>query len=182
MSRYRRVNTEGASYFFTLVTYRRQPLLCDEKIRRALRHAIEAVRAKRPFKIDAWVLLPDHLHCIWSLPPGDTDYATRWNMIKRSVSLACGTDYRRPEWINASKRKHRESTLWQRRFWEHRIRDDRDFSLHMDYIHYNPVKHGLCERAVDWPYSTFHQHVRDGVYTTDWGGVENDTTAEGFGE
>ncbi|WP_275097362.1 REP-associated tyrosine transposase [Sedimenticola hydrogenitrophicus] len=182
MSRYRRANTEGASYFFTVVTYRRQTLLCNEKIRRALRQAIEAVRVDRPFEIDAWVLLPDHLHCIWTLPLGDADYATRWGMIKRTVSLACGADYGRPEWINASKRKHRESTLWQRRYWEHRIRDDRDFSRHMDYIHYNPVKHGLCVRAVDWPYSTFHRHVRNGVYTMDWGYVKIDIAAEGYGE
>ncbi|WP_275097360.1 REP-associated tyrosine transposase [Sedimenticola hydrogenitrophicus] len=182
MSRYRRANTEGASYFFTQVTYRRQALLCNENIRRALRQAIEAVRVDRPFKIDACVLLPDHLHCIWTLPPGDSDYSTRWNMIKRAVSLAYGTDYRRPEWINTSKRKHRESTLWQRRYWEHRIRDDRDFSRHVDYIHYNPIKHGLCARAVDWPYSTFHRHVRGGVYTMDWGGIGNDITAEGYGE
>ncbi len=182
MSRYRRANTEGATYFFTLVTYRRQTLLCDEIIRRALRQAVEAVRLKRPFKIDAWVLLPDHLHCVWTLPPGDAEYAIRWSMIKRSVSLACSTEYRCLEWINSSKRKHRESTLWQRRYWEHRIRDNLDFARHIDYIHYNPVKHGLCQRAVDWPYSTFHRYVSGGVYTADWGGVVNDNAVESYGE
>lgn len=182
MSRYRRTNSEGATYFFTVVTYRRQPLLCDAPIRKALRQAIETVRVKRPFKIDAWVLLPDHLHCIWTLPPGDADYAMRWGMIKRSVSRACAPDYKRPEWITASKGKHRESTIWQRRFWEHRIKDEQDYIRHVDYIYYNPVKHGVCERVIDWPYSTFHRDVARGVTAMDWGGGGIDAPAAAFGE
>ena len=170
MSRYRRAHTAGATYFFTVVTYRRQAILCEPKVQTTLRNAIETVREKRPFTIEAWVLLPDHLHCIWTLPVDDADYATRWRMIKRQVSLVCGAAYRRLEWLTASKRSHRESTIWQRRYWEHQIRDDQDFSRLMDYVHYNPVKHGLCERVAAWPFSTFHRYVAQGVYTLDWGG------------
>ena len=181
MSRYRRANTTGATYFFTVVTYRRQKILCAPEVRSALRLAIEKVRQKRPFEIDAWVLLPDHLHCIWTLPDGDADFSTRWAMIKRSVSLACAGDYKRPDWINASKRKQRESTFWQRRFWEHKIRDDNDFMHHVDYVHYNPVKHGACDQVADWPYSTFHRYVARGVYDVGWAGncIED---SHGFGE
>lgn len=168
MSRYRRANATGSSYFFTVVTYRRQPILCDEAIRNALRASIEMVRVARPFIIDAWVLLPDHLHCVWTLPDGDADFSTRWMIIKRAVSLACGEEYRRADWVTASKLKHRESTIWQRRFWEHQIRDENDFARHLDYIHFNPVKHGHVQRAVDWPHSTFHRYVRDGIYAHDW--------------
>ena len=125
------------------------------------------VRETRPFTIDAWVLLPDHLHCIWTLPPGDADYSTRWNRIKRRMSLDCSADYKRDELLTASKRNHRESTLWQRRFREHQIRDEMDFMQHVDYLHYNPVKHGLCQRLADWPHSTFHRYVTQGVYSTD---------------
>lgn len=168
MSRYRRASTSNASYFFTVVTYRRQPILCDEAIRNALRAAIEKVRAMRPFVIDAWVLLPDHLHCIWTLPEGDADFSTRWMMIKRAVSLACREHYKRMDKMTASKSKHRESTIWQRRFWEHQIRNEDDFARHTDYIHFNPVKHGHVRHVADWPYSTFHRYVRDGLYPPDW--------------
>jgi putative transposase len=174
MSRYRRATTEGASYFFTVVSYQRQPILCDSVIRNALRAAIKTVRASSPFVIDAWVLLPDHLHCVWTLPDGDADFSTRWRQIKRAVSLMCGDEYHRDDLMSASKLKHRESTIWQRRFWEHRIRDDEDFARHVDYIHFNPVKHGHAQQAVDWPYSTFHRYVRDGVYAPDWAGAMDD--------
>lgn len=171
MSRYRRAIAAGSSYFFTVVTYRRQPILCSEKIRKALRAAIESVRTSLPFVIDAWVLLPDHLHCAWTLPDGDADFSTRWMKIKRAVSLACGEEYRRDDWVTASKLKHRESTIWQRRFWEHQIRDEEDLACHIDYLHFNPVKHGHVQYVADWPYSTFHRYVRDGVYERDWAGV-----------
>lgn len=167
MSHYRRADTAGSSYFFTVVTYRRQPILCDQPLRNALREAIESVRAARPFVIDAWVLLPDHLHCVWTLPQGDADFSTRWAIIKRSVSLACA-EYRRDEWMNPSKTKHRESTIWQRRFWEHQIRDENDYARHIDYIHHNPVKHGHAQHPIDWPYSTLHRYVREGIYPADW--------------
>ena len=171
MSRYRRASAAGSSYFFTVVAYRRQPFLCNETIRNTLRTAIEKVRTLRPFVIDAWVLLPDHLHCMWTLPDDDADFSTRWMIIKRAVSLACKEDYRRAGLLTTSKLKHRESTIWQRRFWEHQIRNEDDFDRHVDYIHFNPVKHGHVQHAADWPYSTFHRYVRDGVYARDWAGA-----------
>jgi putative transposase len=169
MSRYRRSLLDGGTYFFTVVTYRRQTILCDEMLRNALRSAIESVRASRPFTIDAWVLLPDHLHCIWTLPEGDADFSTRWMMIKRKVSIACAAQYEHANWLTPSKQKHRESTIWQRRFWEHQIRDDIDYAKHLDYLHFNPVKHGLTNQAKDWPYSSFHRYVNDGFYEENWG-------------
>jgi putative transposase len=119
MPQYRRTVLPGATYFFTVVAYRRRPILCDEPVRGALRAAIATVRDRYPFTIDAWVLLPDHLHCLWTLPLGDADYSLRWNLIKRSVALACTGLYHRPDWMSPSKTKHRESTFWQRRYWEH---------------------------------------------------------------
>jgi len=181
MSHYRRANTPGATYFFTVVAYRRQPIFCDAPIRAALRDAIHEVRAQRPFVVDAWVLLPDHLHCLWTLPPGDADFATRWSLIKRRVSVACNRRYRQEAWLTASKKKHRESTLWQRRFWEHQIRNDADMQRHVDYIHYNPVKHGLCPAPRDWPYSTIHRYIETGMLPANWGG--NGSAMDGdFGE
>jgi putative transposase len=169
MSRYRPSLLAAGSYFFTLVMYRRQVILCDDMVGHALRSAIESARASRPFTIDAWVLLPDHLHCVWTLPEGDADVSTRWMMIKHKVSIACATQYERPEWLTASKQKHRESTLWQRRFWEHQIRDDKDHTKHLDYLHYNPVKNGLVTQVKDWQYSSFQRYVKFGLYAENWG-------------
>lgn len=182
MSHYRRANTQGGSYFFTVVSYRRQAVLCDEHIRHALRKAIQETRLKYPFSIDAWVLMPDHLHCIWRLPEGDGDYSKRWSLIKRSVSITCADSYKKQKWLNGSKKKHRESTLWQRRFWEHQLRDQQDFNRHLDYIHYNPVKHGLCERADAWPYSTLHRYIKNGSYPQDWAILPEDDNDISFGE
>jgi putative transposase len=178
MSRYRRATTESGTYFFTVVTYRRQTFLCDDDVRAALRDAIAKVRRDRPFRIDAWVLLPEHFHAIWTLPADDCDYSQRWAQIKRWVTRTCSERLSRHEWINVSKRKHRESTLWQRRFWEHEIRDERDYRNHMDYLHYNPVKHGHVERVVDWRYSSFHRLVREHVYPPDWGAALNLTAVD----
>ena len=105
---------------------------------------------------------------MWTLPDGDADFPTRWMKIKRAVSLVCGEEYRRADWISASKLKHRESTIWQRRFWEHQIRNENDFARHVDYVHFNPVKHGHAQRVADWPYSTFHRYVRDGICAHNW--------------
>lgn len=169
MSQYRRART-GTTYFFTLVSYRRQPILCQAPIRSALRVALQNVRATRPFQIDAWVLMPDHVHCIWTLPDGDVDYSTRWALIKNSVARFA----KLPGLSNtasASRIKHRDAAVWQRRFYEHQIRDEHDFERHMDYVHFNPVRHGLADSAAAWPYSTFHRYVRQGVYPCDWGGT-----------
>ena len=169
MSRYRRANTPGATYFFTVVTYRRRWFLTEEQPRRWLREAIATTRRDHPFGIDAWVLMPDHLHCIWTLPAGDGDFSTRWALIKSRFTRFAKPHLHRPEWVTASKRRHREGTVWQRRFWEHQIRDERDFTAHVDYIHFNPVKHGLVEQVSDWPYSTFHRYVERGIYGREWG-------------
>lgn len=181
MSRYRRANTPGGTYFFTVVTYRRRGFLCDADVRAALREAITKVRTQHPFCIDAWVLLPDHLHAIWTLPPNDAGFALRWQQIKRLVTRRCGARLHCAAWMTQSKAKHRESTLWQRRYWEHQIRDDLDFERHMDYLHFNPVKHGLVQRVADWPYSSFHRHVAGGVYGEDWAMTSTPDT-DTFGE
>ncbi len=162
MSNYRRANTKGAIYFFTVVTYRRQTFLCNENIRNALRNGIQNTQTTHPFIIDSWVLLPDHLHCIWTLPSDDANFGLRWAMIKRFVTKRCGPDLRREDWMNKSKRRRKESTIWQRRFWEHQTRDERDYEIHMDYLHYNPVKHGYVKSVIEWPYSTFHRYVLQG--------------------
>ena len=167
MSNYRRARDAGACYFFTQVTHQRQPVLTQPRLREALRLAIERVRQGHPFSIHGWVLLPDHLHCLWQLPEGDSDYSRRWSMIKRLTSQAM------PELsgsISLSRNLRRESGLWQRRFWEHRIRDEQDYRQHLDYLHWNPVRHALVERVADWPWSSYHRLVREGVYPADWGG------------
>ena len=139
-------------------------------------------RRGRSLTTDGWVLLPDHLHCIWTLPPDDAVFGTRWAMIKRSVTKACGPSLYRDEWMSDSKRHRNECTVWQRRFWEHAIRDETDFASHMDYLHYNPVKHGLVQCVKDWPFSTFHRYVKDGVYPEHWGGIAEPTRDEDYGE
>jgi len=169
MSRFRRA-TAGSTFFFTVISHRRRPILCDETIRAALRDAIHAVRMRRPFAIDAWVLLPDHLHCIWTLPDGDSDYSARWSQIKHHVSFRCRDAYDDSLLGRAGKARG-EAAIWQRRFWEHRIRDDVDMERHVDYIHFNPVRHGHAVHAATWPYSTFSRYVREGVYPPDWGGA-----------
>jgi putative transposase len=172
MTYYRRMRT-GNTFFFTLVSFDRRPILCHPKIRDSLRLAIQNLRQTYPFSIDGWVLLPDHLHCIWTLPEGDSDFSTRWSLIKRSVSRFSRELALDPDARDASAKKHRESTIWQRRFWEHLIRDDVDFERHLDYIHFNPVRHGYAGRAVDWPYTTIHRYVKDGIYPSDWSGGVN---------
>ena len=181
MSRYRRDNTPGATWFFTVVTYKRQRILCDEPVRDALRTAIAQTRANWPFVIDAWVLLPDHFHCIWTLPAGDADFATRWNLVKRRTSGALKDSYFSAGLMNVSKSSRRELTFWQRRYWEHRIRDEQDFETHVDYIHYNPVKHGYATAPADWPYSTFHRFVANGIYPATWGSSASICIPDGTG-
>ena len=181
MSRYRRDSIPGASWFFTVVTFDRRPVLCDKPVRLARHDAIELTRATRPFSIDAWVLLPDHLHCILTLPDGDADFSTRWNLIKRRTSGALKENYFTPETMTASKRSRRELTFWQRRYWEHRIRDDHDFEKHADYIHFNPVKHGYAKTPQEWEYSSIHRYQRNGIYPPDWGSGGGMIFEAGFG-
>lgn len=169
MPNYRRLRIVGGTYFFTQVTYQRRNWLCCEMARQTLRSAINHVRQKYPFTIDALVLLPNHIHCIWTLPNDDMDYATRWRLIKTFVSKNLPREFEIDTQINASRQKRKERNLWQRRFWEHLIRDDIDFARHCDYIHYNPVKHGLCKKPKEWSFSSFHRFVAEGVYPEDWG-------------
>ena len=165
---YRRNQKPGACYFFTLVTYQRQPLLTQTNIDR-LRLAFKREIQKRPFNIDAIVILPDHLHTLWQLPEHDHDYSIRWSNIKRFFSTGC----EQPQTtIPKSRLNKREKTVWQRRFWEHTIRDEDDWRRHMDYIHYNPVKHGHVQSPKDWPYSSFNQCVAKGWYEDNWGSSE----------
>ena len=181
MPNYRRAGAKGATYFFTVVTYRRQKFLTLPENRDALRSAIAAAKQYCAFVIEAWVLLPDHMHCIWTLPENDSDFSKRWGLIKAKFSKQKQARLHNEKWMNQSKHKHRESTIWQRRFWEHQIRNDYDFEKHMDYIHFNPVKHGYADRVCDWPYSTFHRYVRSGVYPIAWAGsgVEIDDVVYG---
>jgi len=178
--RYRRLKTPGATYFFTVVTYRRRRFLCEPENVQLLRSAFRAVKKRHPFTIDAFVLLPDHLHCIWTLPPGDPDYSKRWMLVKTHFTRHCRDSLKSPR-SNALRRK-REQTIWQHRFWEHQIRGDEDYEQHCDYIHFNPVKHGFTAWAKDWPYSSFHSFVCRHIYGIDWGGVVGSDPADGFGE
>ena len=180
MATFRRSVIPGATYFLTLNTYQRRKVLTEPLFYSALKQAFIQVKAKHPFTIDAFVLLPDHLHCIWTLPPGDGNYALGWNMIKRAVSQATRNDA--APLLSESYIKRKELGLWQRRFWEHQIRDDEDFARHVDYIHWNPMKHCYVARVMDWPYSSFHRYVRHGVYPSDWAGMAAIDTAFEFGE
>jgi putative transposase len=164
---YRRDYTEGATYFFTAVMFRRLPLLGSREAVAILREAISAEKARRTFQIDAMVILPDHIHAIWTLPPDDADYSIRWRNIKRTFTQKI-EPVMRPTVFGSRQRKG-EQAIWQRRFWEHRIRTESDFNHHVDYIHYNPVKHGLVIRPVDWRYSSIHRYIQQGILTPDWG-------------
>ena len=163
---YRRARTPGGCYFFTVVTHQRRSLFSDPEQVALLRGAFRLVRARHPFRIDAIVLLPDHLHCLWTLPVGDDDYPTRWRLIKSEFTRHCAAGLHLP--VGISRRHKGERGIWQRRFWEHEIRDDIDFRRHLDYIHYNPVKHGLVEEAATWPYSSLGRYLRNGVYPVGW--------------
>ena len=159
----------GRTYFFTVVTNNRVPLFGNETQLVLLRSVIRDVRAVRPFEIDAMVVLPDHLHCIWTLPEFDVDYSKRWGIIKSEFTKRLRDRHTGSSAQNASRVKRHEGTNWQRRFWEHQIRDDHDYQTHCDYIHYNPVKHGLVNAPKAWPYSSFLRFVQSGFYGMDWG-------------
>ena len=167
--RYRRADVEGGTYFFTVNLAERKRTLLAEQLA-ILRTAMREVSSRHPYRTDALVILPDHLHAIWTLPTGDRDFATRWALIKAGFSRRIAAGERR----SGSRTMKGERGIWQRRYWEHLIRDELDFARHADYIHFNPVKHGHVTRAVDWPHSTFHRHVEAGVYPLDWGGAVED--------
>lgn len=167
--KYRRCIIPGATYFFTLVTYNRMRILAEKKEVTLLREAFRYLMDRHPFQMDACVILPDHLHAIWTLPEGDHDYSMRWRLIK---SYFTHRAHEMSGVLTESRVGKHEMALWQRRFWEHCIRDDADFENHLHYIHYNPVKHGLVGSPGEWPYSSFKHWVQNGVYTADWGSGE----------
>ena len=178
MSIYRRARVPGASYFFTVNLEDRSSPLLIERVD-ALRQAFLLTRRELPFLIDAIVILPDHLHCIWTLPDSDDDFPSRWQRIKGRFSRACPDG----ETISTSRGRKRERGIWQRRYWEHLLRDERDFAGHVDYIHYNPVKHGYADRVLDWTHSSFHRYVRERTLPPDWAGTRaSRLPLDGYGE
>jgi len=173
---YRRIQHPGGIFFFTVnLAERHRRLLVDHV--ESLRNAVHLVKSAHPFDIAAMVILPDHLHSIWSLPDGDHDFSTRWALIKAGFSR----QLQPMERVSKSRRSKGERGIWQRRFWEHWIRDENDYHRHVDYIHYNPVKHGYVGKPVDWPYSSIHRYIRHGIITPDWA-ANVDNGPSGFGE
>jgi putative transposase len=177
MTEYRRHFVPGGTYFFTVNLAERSRGLLVAHIA-LLRRAFAETRREHPFELDAVVILPDHLHAVLTLPPGDADFSVRWRKIKAHFSRGLP----RAERCSASRISKGERGIWQRRFWEHAIRDEDDFRRHMDYVHYNPVKHGHCRRVADWPYSTFHRYNASGVYAPDWAEVVGEDVDGEFGE
>jgi putative transposase len=185
--KYRRAQLKGGTYFFTVVTHKRAKIFHLSDHVELLRQAFRKVIKRHPFEIDAFVLLPDHLHCIWTLPQGDADFSTRWRLIKSYFSRKI--DQNSVGWVeernptktttSTSRLRENEKSIWQRRFWEHLIRNQKDLNRHIEYIHYNPVKHGLTKAPGDWAYSSFQRYVDEGIYDLKWGAgdkVEFDDT------
>ncbi|KPZ62172.1 REP-associated tyrosine transposase [Pseudoalteromonas sp. P1-7a] len=163
--RYRLNYVKGGAYFFTVNLLDRNKSLLVEHID-LLRESIRIVKFQRPFYIDAWVVLPDHLHAVLTLPDGDMDYSSRWREIKKRFSKSLP----KTEFLTQTRKRKNERGIWQRRFWEHTIKNNDDYWHHINYVHFNPLKHGLVSRVVDWPYSSFHRAVKQGVYTNNWCG------------
>jgi putative transposase len=157
MTDYLRYRIDGGTYFFTVNLAERNRTLLTERID-TLREAFRVVKKAHPFKIDAMVILPDHLHTIWTLPDGDHDFSQRWRQIKSAFSREIAKEER----VSRSRLRKQERGIWQRRFWEHAIRDEEDFRRHVDYIHFNPVKHGYVQKVADWPYSSFGYQLKPG--------------------
>lgn len=173
--RYRRANLPGATYFFTVNLAERRRCLLVEHVD-LLRSVMRQVKQRHPFHIEAMVVLPDHLHAIWRLPEQDADFALRWSLIKAGFSRGLP----KTESISESRVTKRERGVWQRRYWEHLIRDEADFERHVDYIHYNPVKHGHAPHPVAWLHSSIHGYIRAGLLPEAWGGA--DVGDGGYGE
>ena len=169
MRKYIRNYVPGGTYFLTAVTYGRRRFLTDEPARQCLREAIDVIKRRWPFEVVAVVLIPDHFHTVWALPPGDTRYSVRLQKVKEIFTrtyLAAGGQERKP---TTSLAEHHQRGVWQPRFWEHTVRDETDLKHCVDYVHWNPVKHGLVRRVIDYPWSTFHRYVKVGEYAGDWG-------------
>ncbi|NJO15945.1 MAG: transposase [Thioploca sp.] len=161
---YKCIKIEGGCYFFTVVlAHRRGNHLLIQHID-TLRESFKQIQKAHPFTLDAVVILPDHLHGIWQLPAQDDNFSFRWRLIKSHFSRSITTS----EYVSESRQRKNERGIWQRRFWEHVIRDEADYLHHVEYIHYNPVKHGYVKRVRDWPYSSFHRWVARGIYPVTW--------------
>ncbi|WP_029919152.1 REP-associated tyrosine transposase [Nevskia soli] len=167
MPRYTRAYLPGSTFFFTVALLERDRRLLVGHID-LLRESFRQVQQVHPFRMDAIVVLPDHLHCIWTLPPEDADFSTRWRRIKGLFAKGIPSGER----LSARRQAKAERGVWQRRFWEHVIRDEADYAAHVDYIHYSPVKHGHAQRVDAWPHSSFHRFVAEGVYPQDWAADE----------
>jgi putative transposase len=176
VTNYRRNFVPGGTFFFTVNLADRQSRMLTERVA-LLREAFRYARARRPFTLDAVVVLPDHLHAIWTLPSGDADYSTRWRLIKAVFSRGIEPVERRSK----SRAAKGERGIWQRRYWEHTLRDERDFERHCDYIHFNPVKHGYVRAAHEWPHSSLRRFLKLGIYPADWASGE-DASESDFGE
>jgi len=168
--KYRRAFVPGGSYFFTVVTERRQKIFIDDKNVEILRQAFKNVMKKYPFTIDAAVILPEHLHFVWTLPSNDTDFSTRWRLIKTWFTKHC--EYESIIKLNNSQITRDEKNIWQHRYWEHLLRDELDFEQHINYVHYNPVKHGYVSKPIDWEYSSFYKYVEENIISSNWGKSE----------
>jgi putative transposase len=173
MPRY--VRAKGSLFFFTVVLAQRPNSLLIDEIDR-FRHIYRTVQQRYPFETAAICILPDHIHALWALPETDANFSARWSSIKSGFSRGLDAPSRSP-----SKISKREKGIWQRRYWEHAIRDEADYERHVDYIHFNPVKHGYVARVADWPHSSFHRYVERGVLAEDWGGDVRDIQGS-FGE
>jgi putative transposase len=169
MPDYRRWFVPGGTFFFTVVTAERRPILCDELARCCLRRAIETIRMRRPIEIVAFALLPEHFHTVWTLPQGDSDYPTRIRRIKNEFTSEFLVNGGKEAPRSSSRQDKHERGVWQRRYWEHTIRDEDDLKRCVDYIHWNPKKHGHVLNVRDWPWCSFHRFVALGEYTLDWG-------------
>jgi len=165
--KYRRVYVNGGTYFFTLVTYKRLPLFSSQESVEVFHEAIRYTSARLPFESVAYVILPDHLHIIWTLPEESCDYSTRWRLIKSYFTRCWNKDNGARG--SASRMRKKERAVWQRRYWEHLIRDEIDLSHHIEYIHYNPIKHGYVHSLMEWHNSSFLNYVQDGLYPSNWG-------------
>lgn len=169
MADYRRYRVERGVYFFTLVTCNRARLFDSPVARKRLGDVLRECNVHWPFTTDAIVLLPEHLHTIWTLPRNDAAYSMRWAWIKKEFTKSWRESDGREQRVSPRRRQRGDAGIWQPRFWEHSIRDEQDFDRHFDYIHYNPVKHGHVDCPTDWPHSSFHRWVQAGVYDLDWG-------------
>jgi len=172
----------GSAYYFTVVTYHRTPILTGYGARNILHHAWKIISERYPFTTVAICLLPDHIHTIWMLPESDNNYSVRWKEIKRQFTQRYLAEVGPGESRSLSRQKRGEAAIWQRRFWEHVISDDEDLGRHVDYIHFNPVKHGLVKKAKDWQWSSFHRYVQEGYYDADWGKASEYWGESKFGE